>query len=388
VSWLILAILGASAPAWGEIKTTTLVNQLATIREKVSSLELGLVAGSTNRQKTKSQVKKIQKLIQLQRMERDLGHNRMTELENTVVALESRRAHLKERMRTQQKTIRKCLMAIESSHREDFAQQFSALHLPEREKLEAPRRKVLGNLVDRGLKEIEAMRADLADAAQLEVRIQDEKHQLAYLFQDLKEQESVLELNRQLQVDFLKKKQDERLGQLENYRKLKSAEAQVEHLIHEFNARIELEHSAETERLVSKAMIQGEFYKLKGKLPFPVLGGKVVSAFGRTFDPRSGLYVFKKGVDIVISKNKPVRAISSGKIAYSGVLPNYGQVVIINHGEHFYSLCAHLGVVSKKTNESVAAGDSIGLTGDSGTPLYFEIRARNVAVNPLQWVFN
>jgi septal ring factor EnvC (AmiA/AmiB activator) len=114
----------------------------------------------------------------------------------------------------------------------------------------------------------------------------------------------------------------------------------------------------------------------------------VVSNFGRTFDPKSGLYIFKKGVDIEIGDHQEVRAISSGKVAYAGELPNYGQVVILDHGEHFYSLCAHLGVISKKTSESVSAGEKIGLTGDSRTPLYFEIRARNVAVNPLQWVFN
>ncbi|MEO5968890.1 MAG: peptidoglycan DD-metalloendopeptidase family protein, partial [Bdellovibrionia bacterium] len=256
------------------------------------------------------------------------------------------------------------------------------------EKLEAPRRKVLANLADHGLKEIEALRADYVDAARLESRIQEEKQQLAYLFHDLKEQESVLELNRHLRIDFLKKKQQERVAQLENYRRLKNAEAQVENLIGQFNARRELERNEETERIASREMMQGIFSRLKGKLPYPVNGGKVVANFGRAFDAQSGLYIFKKGVDIEVGKSEPVRAIAAGKIAYAGELPHYGQVVIVDHGDHFYSLCAHLGKISKKATESVGAGDLLGLTGDLNAPLYFEIRARNVAVNPLQWVFN
>jgi septal ring factor EnvC (AmiA/AmiB activator) len=127
---------------------------------------------------------------------------------------------------------------------------------------------------------------------------------------------------------------------------------------------------------------------LKGHLQLPVAGGKILTSYGRAFDSKSGLYVFKKGVEIQADKKQTVRAIYGGKIAYSGELPDYGKVEIIDHGDHFYSLCAHLGDSIKKTGDSVAAGDAIGVTDDLGTPVYFEIRARNVAVNPLQWVSN
>ena len=385
---LSLPFLLQTSLAHAEGTKGSLADQLSMIREQVSALEQGLLTAEHSRQGARLQIRKIQKLLKLQSMERELGQKRVLELENTVVALEVRQAALKEKMAFQQKAIRKCLTAIEASGRRAFSEQFQTLQLPEQEKVEAPRRKVLANLVDRGLKEVEALRIDLSDATQLEGRIQEEKQQLAYLFQDLREQESVLELNRQLQLDFLRKKQNERMTQLESYRKLKSAEAQVESMIGGFNARMELERSAEAERVVSKAMVQGQFYKLKGKLKYPIQGGKITSTFGRAYDRQSGLFVFKKGIDLTTDKNQPVRAIAAGKIAYSGSLPHYGQVVIIDHGDHFYSLCAHLGKVSKKTNEVVIEGDAVGITGDSGTPLYFEIRARNVAVNPLQWMFN
>jgi murein hydrolase activator len=207
------------------------------------------------------------------------------------------------------------------------------------------------------------------------------------LFQDLQEQEGILELNKQLQVDLLKKRHAERLSQLESYRKLKSAENQVEKLITQFNARVELQRSMEAEKVASKAMMQGAFAKLKGKLPLPARG-RVISFFGKAYDSASKLNIFKKGIDIASGRNQPVHAISAGRVAYSGDLPGYGRVTIIDHGEHFYSLCAHLGELNLKVGSAVAAGDPIGTTDDAGTPVYFEIRARNIAVNPLQWVTN
>lgn len=371
------------APALANSEVKALADRLSTLREQVSDLELGLIEGSHSQKNVKLQMKKIQKLLKLQKVEKELGKKRVVELENTVNSLETRRVSLQEKLVLQQKMIRKYLMAIESTR-----EASRSIFVLDQEKIEAPRRRVLSNLVDRGLKELEVLKVDLADAAELESKIQEERQQLAYLFQDLREQESVLELNRQLQIDLLKKRRNERIAQLENYHKLKSAETQVEHLISAFNARVELEKSVETERTVSKAMMQGLFAQSKGKLPLPVSGGKVVSSFGRAFDARSGLYIFKKGIDISVAPAQTVRAISSGKVAFSGELPNYGRVVILDHGDHFYSLCAHLGTILKQTHHSVAAGDPIGVTADSADPLYFEIRARNVAVNPLQWVLN
>ncbi len=362
------------------------MEELTAVRAKVASMEQSLLDGLHARKQARQNGRKLRVLLKLQRQEKALGLQRMKELESTVDELETRRMALNEGIRTQQAAIRKSLRALSKSFLDDVPNApsmkgFSG-HFPEEEKLEAPRRKVLANLAHRGLREIEALKADLEDADRLEGHIQEEKQQLAYLFQDLKEEESVLVFHQQLQEDFLKKKRSERIAQLENYHRLKSAEAQVEGMIGNFNARKELERAAEEE----KRMTQGVFAQLKGKLGLPVADGKVISAFGRAFDPRSRLYVFKKGIDIVAGKDEPVYAISSGKIAYSGQLPNYGQVEIIDHGQHFYSLCAHLGSLMKKPGDFVAAGETIGTTDDAGTPIYFEIRDRNIAVNPLQWV--
>jgi septal ring factor EnvC (AmiA/AmiB activator) len=366
--------------------TAPLADRLSEIRGRVVKLEAGLLDGLKSQKQARASMGKIQKLIELQREERELGKKRLGELEAKVLELEARRGTLGERIKRQQTEVRRSLRMLEKSSIAGGAGEGSG---PESEKLEAPRRKALANLTDRGLKEVEALKVDLSDAEQLENRIQDEKQQLAYLFQDLQEKESVLELNRQLQFDLIRKQHDERVAQLENYRKLKSSQQQVEQLIGQFNARMELERTNEAERQVSRAFSQaGAFARLKGKLGLPIPDGRIISSFGRSFDAKSRLYIFKKGIDIASVKSAGVRAVSAGKIAFSGELPEYGRVAIVDHGEHFYSICAHLGELKKKAGDAVAAGDLIGLTDESGTPVYFEIRARNVAVNPLQWVAN
>lgn len=383
VSRLVLVGVVSACEAFAATTSPPLSSQLDAIRDQVLRLEQGLIQSLRSQKQAQSNVKKIQTLVELQRQERELGKKRLAELEVTVKELESRRTSLNERIREQQKSIHRFLLAMDRSQKgEPVDSQDRPVEL------EAPRRRVLADLSDRAFKEIEGLKIDLSDAHRLEARIHEEEQQLAYLFQDLREQEGVLELNRQLQSDLLRKNHEERLSQLENYRKLKGAEAQVEHLITQFNARKELEKANLAERQVHKALSQGLFAQMKGKLPFPVVGGRVVAGFGRAFDPKSHLQIFKKGLDIASGKKEPVHAISAGRVAFSGELPGYGKVTILDHGDHYYSLCAHLGHLNKQAGEAVSAGEVLGRSDDAGTPIYFEIRARNVAVNPLQWVSN
>ncbi|MGK5089178.1 peptidoglycan DD-metalloendopeptidase family protein [Bdellovibrionota bacterium FG-2] len=366
---------------------SNLVHRLQGISQEVISAEQRLIEGLKTQKQAQSQIKEIQHLIQLRQNERTLRKERMSELENTLAELERRRTHVNGKITEQQRTIRRLLQALEASLREDSGTAYQ----PSREKLEAPRRKLLSNLTDRGIKEIEALRVDLNDSDQLEERIQDEKHQLASLFQDLQEQETLLEFNRRLQSDIFQRKHQERLADLLQYQNLKKSQGQVETLIQQFNARRELQRAQEAERSApssSTLMTQSAFGILKGKLELPILGGKIVGNFGRAFDPKSKLTIFRKGVEISNPKVIPVRAVASGVVAYSGELPDLGKVTVIDHGDHFYTLLAKLGEVSTKTGQTIDKGDAVGMTDSAGTPVYFEIRTRNVAVNPLQWLAN
>jgi len=361
-----------------------LSEQLGDIRQEVISLQRDLLQGFRLRQQAKGQIQKIRSLMSLQKRERTLGQQRLQELEKTVTELEVRRSLLMEKVETQRQAVRTRVRAL--MNEPEYLK--SPLVLDEKSASDTVVRRVIDGLARSSIREIEELRVDLADAEKLEDQISQERQQLAYLFQDLKEQESLLELNEQIQVDLLKKEHQARVAQLEGYRRLKGAESQVEQMIREFNARRELEQMEEHERATARAARAIEdkvFAKLKGSLTLPV-DGRIVSKFGRFLDPLSKLYVFKKGVDIGASARAVVRSVAAGKVAFSGELPNYGKVLILDHGDHFYTLCGNLGEASRKAGDSVGLGDVLGASNGDGSPVYFEIRSRNIAVNPLQWV--
>ena len=63
--------------------------------------------------------------------------------------------------------------------------------------------------------------------------------------------------------------------------------------------------------------------------------------------------------------------------------------MIVDHGQRYYTIYAHLSDLLKKTGEPVQRGEPIALVGDSGslngTRLYFEIRKDGKALNPIPW---
>lgn len=344
-------------------------DRLTVVRTQILFLEENLIESLKTQKQAKNTLRQIQTLMKLQEEERSLGLQRYNELEKTILTLEERRGELQQKIIAEEKSIRKALQVIERSFQEP----------PQSSHSFSPLRKALSLRVNHSLNEVATLKADFQDAEALEKKIQEEKLHLTYLLQDLREQESILELNRQLQLDVLQKKHQERIAQLESYRALKKSEAAIEHMIHKFSISKEVETLGANEAALSQ---------IKGQLPMPV-SGQIISNFGRVLDPKSKLFIFKKGIEIV-PKNltEPVRSILPGTVVFSGELPRYEKITIVDHGNHLYSLCAHLGTIYKKLGDKVLAGETLGLANNAGSPVYFEIRMRNIAVNPLQWISN
>jgi len=65
-------------------------------------------------------------------------------------------------------------------------------------------------------------------------------------------------------------------------------------------------------------------------------------------------------------------------------------MLIINHGDRYYSLYAHASELFTKVGETISEGQIIGKVGDTGSIrgpiLYFEIRYRGEPQDPLAWL--
>ncbi|WP_369602242.1 peptidoglycan DD-metalloendopeptidase family protein [Hahella sp. SMD15-11] len=97
-----------------------------------------------------------------------------------------------------------------------------------------------------------------------------------------------------------------------------------------------------------------------------------------------------KGIDIAGRIGDPVRAAADGEVVYAGSgLLGYGNLVIINHNEHYLSAYAHNRRILVKEGERVKAGQVIAELGATGTrtpKLHFEIRRDGKPVDPLKYL--
>lgn len=133
----------------------------------------------------------------------------------------------------------------------------------------------------------------------------------------------------------------------------------------------------------------GGFGALRGKLSLPTLG-RIEVAFGKLVHPRFNTVTVQKGLDIRAAAGAPVKALAPATVAWTGWLKGYGNLVVLDQGDGYHTLFAHLAEVFRPVGSHVFAGEVVGTVGDSGSLkgpyLYFEVRRRGLAVDPLPWV--
>ena len=131
------------------------------------------------------------------------------------------------------------------------------------------------------------------------------------------------------------------------------------------------------------------FEAMKGRLPYPT-NGIIEVRFGRVVNPRFNTVTVQKGVDIRAPKGAVVRAIAGGRVVYASWLRGYGNLLIVDHGNRYHSLMAHLDSFSRTVGDVVQVGEELGRVGDTGSVkgpyLYFEIRRLGEAMDPAAWV--
>ena len=131
------------------------------------------------------------------------------------------------------------------------------------------------------------------------------------------------------------------------------------------------------------------FASLRGRLDPPV-AGEVLAGFGRVVDPEFGTETFRKGVDLEAPEGTPVRAVADGAVRYAGWFRGYGKIVILDHGEGYFTVSGHLAETAVALGQQVAAGDPLGTVGETGSlagpRLYFEIRRGGEPLDPAEWL--
>lgn len=121
----------------------------------------------------------------------------------------------------------------------------------------------------------------------------------------------------------------------------------------------------------------------------PALGA-VVSNYGNRLHPILGYYRLHAGIDFDGSTGDPIIASRNGVVILAEYYGGYGNTVILDHGDGFTSLYAHLSSYNVSEGDTIEAGRTLGAMGSTGLStgphLHFEIRQNGAPVDPLPYL--
>lgn len=163
---------------------------------------------------------------------------------------------------------------------------------------------------------------------------------------------------------------------------------------------VELENAARAleEKLValgeaSRRSVSGldiaHFEAQKGTLPSPIQG-KLASDFGLVVDAEFHTETFNKGIEFEAALGDSVRAVAFGEVRFAGWFRGYGKIVILDHGNQYFTVSGHLADLYVDVGQTVDRGDTLATVGDSGSlsgpGLYFELRRGSEPLDPVEWL--
>lgn len=137
------------------------------------------------------------------------------------------------------------------------------------------------------------------------------------------------------------------------------------------------------------AALSASFESNRGRLPWPVEKGFIVSGYGRQKHPvAEKVMVENNGIDIQTSAGATARAVFEGTVSRVFYIAGFGQNVLINHGGYF-TVYNGLGTVSVSAGQKVQTKQSIGTVApnEDGIPiLKFQVWKGASTQNPAFWI--
>ena len=138
-------------------------------------------------------------------------------------------------------------------------------------------------------------------------------------------------------------------------------------------------------------ILSNEFSSNKGKLPWPLDQGIIVTKYGsQKHNVFKGVETFNNGINIATKKGVVVRSVFKGAISRIFLIKGEGKAVLINHGEYF-SVYSGLAEVNVKIGDKIFSKEVIGkMSNDdllSDAELHFEIWKGYDKQDPSLWLY-
>ena len=322
-----------------------------------------------------SRLNEIEQRMQQESREYDAIAQDITGLQDDILTTRSRMQALKQKSGQQEQVVQKRLSAMYKYYRRSGLR----ILLSSRSYNDLLRtEEALGLIVERDHALLRRSLATLEQQRRYEAELQSRRAQLIEARDRIAEKRSQIKDTQQQRSSHLNKIQQEKTLQLKALQELEKYSQQLQKVIDTLPG-------GKTHYTSSGV----QFSKMRGRIDFPVKG-TIIGRFGRQAHPELKTYTYQKGINIQAPVGTPVRAVHAGRVAFADWFKGYGLMIIVDHGEHYYSLSAHASRLLKKVDDVVYAGETIAQVGDTnsikGAGLYFEIRQQGKPQDPLKWL--
>ena len=322
-----------------------------------------------------SRLNEIEKRLQQESREYDTIAQEIKELQDDIRTTRNRMQTLEQTSGQQEQVVQKRLSAMYKYYRRSGLR----ILLSSRSYNDLLRtEEALGLIVGRDHDLLRRSLATLEQQRRYEAELQSRRTQLIAARDRIAEKRSQIKDTQQQRSSHLNKIQQEKSLQIKALQELEKYSQQLQKVIDKL--------PGEKTQYTSSGV---QFSKMRGRLDFPVKG-TIIGRFGRQEHPELKTYTYQKGINIQAPVGTPVRAVYAGRVAFADWFKGYGLMIIVDHGEHYYSLSAHASQLLKKVDDVVYAGETIAQVGDTnsikGAGLYFEIRQQGKPQDPLKWL--
>ena len=138
--------------------------------------------------------------------------------------------------------------------------------------------------------------------------------------------------------------------------------------------------------VLDSVLMEGRLANKTIPTTMPVEMGYYSSNYGYRVDPITGKSSFHTGVDLIAPPGTPVVAAAGGVVSTVAYVPEYGNIVDIDHDNGLTSRYAHLSRSLVRVGDVVMKGQKVALVGNTGRTtgphLHFEVREKGIPLNP------
>jgi murein DD-endopeptidase MepM/ murein hydrolase activator NlpD len=148
----------------------------------------------------------------------------------------------------------------------------------------------------------------------------------------------------------------------------------------------------ETSRSELRRALRDSGYAITRRSLVRPVSGPIVGRYGTHKDHATGIDSFRHGIEIAARPGAKIAVCAAGKVVAIDRIDLYENVVVVDHGEHYYSMLGRLERVDVAVGQNLEAGEIVGTLArkrmDDGLrdTVYFEVRHGDLTLDPARFL--